>query len=257
MGSEKVLSRCPPARAGSETWSLTARWGKVGYIIYPTFFFKIGGIKLTRIILTRHGETQWNLEKRVQGRLDSPLTENGLTQARNLALRLKCERIQYLYSSDLPRAIATAEEIRRELQLKTIIPAPMIREFSFGDWEGKLWADLRETQQEIFKIWDSTPHLATVPSGDNMYTIAERAWEFFQELMLKHQGETICLVSHGLTLKLLVTKALGFQIDEWLKTPMQFNTAVNILEVEGAKIKPILLGDCSHLEDHQNLNANL
>ncbi len=212
---------------------------------------------MTRIILTRHGETQWNIEKRVQGRLDSPLTENGRTQARNLALRLKGERIQYLYSSDLPRAIATAEEIRRELQLQTIIPAPMIREFSFGDWEGELWADLRQTHQDIFKIWDSTPHLVLVPSGDNMYTIAERAWEFFQELMTKHQGETICLVSHGLTLKLLVTKALGLPIDDWLKTPWQFNTAVNILEIEGTKINPILLGDCSHLHDLKNLNANL
>ncbi|MHB8124790.1 MAG: histidine phosphatase family protein [Desulfitobacteriaceae bacterium] len=209
---------------------------------------------MTRIILTRHGETQWNTEKRVQGRLDSPLTEKGLTQARNLALRLRGESIQYLYSSDLPRAIATAEEIRRELQLQTIIPAPMIREFSFGDWEGKLWADLRQTHQEIFKIWDSTPHLVQVPSGDNMNTITERAWDFLQELIIKHQGETICLVSHGMMLKLLVTKALGFSIDEWLKTPLQFNTAVNILEIEGTNINPILLGDCSHLRDLDDLN---
>jgi phosphoglycerate mutase (EC 5.4.2.1) len=219
---------------------------KVGY--YPTFFLNWGYIRLTRIILTRHGETEWNIERRVQGRLDSPLTEKGLNQARNLALRLRNESIQYLYSSDLPRAIATAEEIRRELKLETIISEPKIREFSFGDWEGKLWDELRQTHSEIFRIWDNTPHLVQVPSGDNMYTFSEKVWKFLQELITKHRGETICLVSHGLTLKLLVTRALGFSIDEWLKTPLQFNTAVNILEVKGTKINPIILGDCSHLE---------
>ncbi|HWQ89630.1 MAG TPA: histidine phosphatase family protein [Desulfitobacteriaceae bacterium] len=209
---------------------------------------------MTRIILTRHGETQWNIERRVQGRLDSPLTEKGLAQARNLALRLRSEKINYLYSSDLPRALATAEEIRRELQLETIIPAPRIREFSFGDWEGKLWDELRTTYQDIFKIWDSTPHLVQVPNGDNMHSVTERVWGFLQELIDKHQGETICLVTHGLTLKLLVTKALGFSIDEWLKTPLQFNTAVNILEFKEMKVNPVLLGDCSHLQETWKLD---
>ncbi|HWQ73296.1 MAG TPA: histidine phosphatase family protein [Desulfitobacteriaceae bacterium] len=204
---------------------------------------------MTRIILTRHGETEWNIERRVQGRLDSPLTEKGQTQARSLALRLRNESIQYLYSSDLPRAIATAEEIRRELQLERVIPEPRIREFSFGDWEGKLWDELRQTYCDIFRVWDNTPQLVRVPNGDNMYTFTEKVWEYFQELIARHQGETICLVSHGLTLKLLVTRALGFTVDEWLKTPLQFNTAVNIMEVKGTKINPIILGDCSHLDN--------
>ncbi|MDD2235479.1 MAG: histidine phosphatase family protein [Desulfitobacteriaceae bacterium] len=203
---------------------------------------------MTRIILTRHGETEWNIERRVQGRLDSPLTKKGLTQARSLALRLRNESIQYLYSSDSPRALATAEEIRREIQLGRVISEPRIREFSFGDWEGKLWDELRQNYRDIFRIWDSTPQLVQVPSGDNMYCFSEKVWEYFRELITKHRGETICLVSHGLTLKLLVTKALGFTVDEWLKTPMQFNTAVNILEVKGTKINPVILGDCSHLE---------
>jgi probable phosphoglycerate mutase len=181
--------------------------------------------------------------------LDSPLTTKGLAQARNLALRLRSEDIRHLYSSDLPRAVATAEEIRRELSLAAIIPAPRIREFSFGDWEGKLWDELRTTYQDIFRIWDNTPHLVQVPNGDNMHTFAESIWGFLQELISQHQGETICLVTHGLALKLLVTRALGYTIAEWLKTPLQFNTAVNILEVQDQKINPVLLGDCSHLEE--------
>ncbi|GAB6174815.1 histidine phosphatase family protein [Paradesulfitobacterium aromaticivorans] len=205
---------------------------------------------MTKIILTRHGETLWNIEGRVQGMMDSPLTERGLNQARRLALRLKQEGIQYLYASDRPRALATAEEIKRELELKVpVLSAPQFRELSFGEWEGKIWSELRENYADIFAVWDKSPYLVQIPGGEMMEEVAERAWEFLRELMGKHEGETICVVTHGLTLKLVVTKALGYDISDWKRTPWQFNTALNILEFDGQNIVPEILGDCSHLED--------
>lgn len=204
---------------------------------------------MTRIILTRHGQTLWNIEGRVQGRLDSPLTEKGLLQARSLAYRLKDEGIQHLYSSDAPRACGTAEEIRRELGLDKLNVNPALREFSFGDWEGRVWGELREAYPEIFKIWDSSPHLVTTPGGENMDMVLIRSWNFLQQILENHSGQTVCLVTHGLTLKLLVTKALGYEVSDWAKTPWQNNTALNIFEVDDQEWKPILLGDCRHLED--------
>lgn len=203
---------------------------------------------MTKIILTRHGETLWNLEKKVQGTMDSPLSPNGLQQARRLALRLRGEGIQHLYASDAPRAIATAEEIRRELQLATIVQTPHLREFSFGEWEGKVWADLRAAHPEIFVVWDSEPHRVQVPGGETMQKVSDRAWFFLEEVMACHRGETVCLVSHGLTLKLLMTRVLGFSVQEWDKTPWQYNTAVNILEVKDGVINPLVVGDRSHLD---------
>jgi len=202
---------------------------------------------MTRIILTRHGQTLWNIEGRVQGSLDSPLTEKGILQARSLALRLKDEEIKHIYSSDSLRAINTAEEIRRELGLEKLSSNPALREFSFGEWEGCVWQELRETHPDIFKIWDSEPHLVTTPGGENMGLVLKRAWDFLQQIIKIHKGETVCLVTHGLTLKLLVTKALGFEIHEWAKTPWQHNTALNILEVDGEQWTPYVLGDCQHL----------
>lgn len=210
-------------------------------------FFIRGGM-MTRIILTRHGQTLWNLEGRVQGSLDSPLTEKGLLQARSLASRLKNEGIIHIYSSDSHRAMGTAEEIRRELGLEKLLTDIALREFSFGEWEGRIWQEVRTANPDVFKIWDAEPHLVTAPGGENMEMVLKRAWDFLQSILKLHSGETVCLVTHGLTLKLLVTKALGFEVHEWAKSPWQHNTALNIFEVDGEQWIPKLVGDCQHLE---------
>lgn len=204
---------------------------------------------MTRIILTRHGQTLWNIEGRVQGSLDSPLTEKGIMQARSLAVRLRGEGIEHIYSSDSPRAIGTAEEIRCELGLKTLSTNRALREFAFGEWEGRIWQELRVANPSVFKIWDLEPHLVTAPGGENMGFVMDRAWNFLQQIINNHSEETVCLVTHGLTLKMLVTKALGFEVHEWTKTPWQHNTALNIFEVIGHQWIPRLVGDCKHLDE--------
>lgn len=204
---------------------------------------------MTRIILTRHGQTLWNVERRVQGSLDSSLTEKGILQARSLAVRLKSEGIDHIYSSDSPRAIATAEEICSELGLEALSTNPALREFGFGEWEGLIWQEIREANSDVFKIWDSEPHLVTAPGGENMGIVMERAWKFLQQLTIIHSEETICLVTHGITLTMLVTKALGFEVQESAKTPWQHNTALNIFEVVGDQWTPKLIGDCKHLDE--------
>ncbi|MDI6880841.1 MAG: histidine phosphatase family protein [Desulfitobacteriaceae bacterium] len=203
---------------------------------------------MTKIILTRHGETLWNIEKRVQGSLDSALSGKGMAQAKRLAERLRGEGIQYLYASDAPRAIATAEAIRSELQLDAILISPFLREFSFGEWEGKVWAELRAANPDVFSLWDTEPHRVQVPGGETMQAVSERAWQFLGEIREKYRGETVCLVSHGLTLKLLVTRAMGFAVEEWNKTPWQFNTAVNVFEEQDGILIPKIIADISHLE---------
>lgn len=205
---------------------------------------------MTRILLTRHGQTLWNVEGRVQGNLDSSLTEKGILQARSLAVRLRDEGIKQIYSSDSPRAIYTAEEIRREIGLnKAISTDNALREINFGEWEGHVWQDLREANPDAFKIWDSEPHLVTVPGGENMNLVTERAWNFVQKVIKLHSKETICLVTHGVTLKMLVTKALGFEVHEWAKTPWQHNTALNIFEIVGQQWIPRVVGDITHLDE--------
>lgn len=204
---------------------------------------------MLRLILTRHGETVWNIEGRVQGAMDSPLTEKGILQAQGLAKRLQNEGITKIYSSDLPRAIATADEIRRELQLPKIMISPAIRELSFGEWEGKAWWDLRNLYPSLFTLWDQGPHQVQIPGGESMWEVTERAWNFIQELPRHHHDETVCIVTHGMTLQLLVKKALGLSVETWEGVPWQHNTAVNIFDLsEDGEIKPVLIADHTHLE---------
>lgn len=205
---------------------------------------------MTRLILTRHGETLWNIEGRVQGAMDSPLTEKGILQARGLGKRLQGEGITRIYSSDLPRAMRTADEVGQELGLTEILPSSALRELSFGEWEGKVWWELRNLYPELFVIWDKGPHQIQIPGGESMWEVTERAWEFIQELPIKHAGETIFVVTHGMTLQLLVKKALGLTVEQWEDVPWQFNTAVNIFDIsEKGGFIPILIADHAHLED--------
>lgn len=91
---------------------------------------------MTRLLITRHGETQWNTEKRMQGRSDSPLTAHGIWQAQQLARRLKDEKIDAIYSSPTPRAARTAEILKgsRGLQVRLLDD---LMEINLGDWEGR------------------------------------------------------------------------------------------------------------------------
>ena len=204
---------------------------------------------MIRIILTRHGETEWNLAGRVQGRLDSPLTGKGVNQARALAAKLRAENINLIYSSDAPRALATATEIQQALGINAPIrPVPDLREFSFGEWEGQVWSDLREQFPEVFAVWDTKPHAVTIPGGESMQLVVDRVWRFFQHMLPNHPEQTLCIVTHGLTLKLLVGRAFGFGVHQWAETPWQFNTALNILNWDGRKFQAEILGDCSHLD---------
>lgn len=208
---------------------------------------------MTRIILTRHGETEWNLEGRVQGVMDSPLTEKGIHQAQVLANRLQGEGISVIYSSNLPRAIATAEEVRKILKLPEVLISADMRELSFGEWEGREWKNLRVDYPELFGIWEQSPDRVQIPGGESMQHVTERAWNFFSGLALKHPGQTLCIVTHGMTLQLLVKKALGISIEDWTNVPWQYNTAVNILDLSpDGEVIPVLLADHKHLELEEN-----
>ena len=103
----------------------------------------------TVFIVVRHGETRWNVEARIQGQRDSPLTENGIVQAEALADRLAAERIDALVSSDLGRALATARRIGDRIGLD-VVPDARFRERSFGAGEGLTYADVDEAYPGAF-----------------------------------------------------------------------------------------------------------
>lgn len=204
---------------------------------------------MARVILARHGETVWNKEGRVQGHCDSPLTSRGHMQTYRLAKRLRNESIDFLYSSDLPRAVYTSEIIRKEINLSSVQIEPDFRELCFGEFEGKIWRDLNKEYPGMLELWSVQPHKVIIPSGEKMEEASERVWKAFLRIISKHFKNNICIVSHGLVLQLLIKKIQGYPLEDWSNVPWQHNAAVNIVNVTGEG-KYILdtIADYTHLQ---------
>lgn len=206
---------------------------------------------MSKIILTRHGETEWNISGLVQGSLDSPLTAAGVEQAKCLADRLAGEGVELVFSSPLGRAVSTARVIAARLNLP-VIECQEFREISFGAWEGKAWQDLHASDPEGFASWTKTPHLHRFPRGETMGEVLARAKAKLQQICRDYPQQNFCVVSHGVTLKVMVTDLMGYDLAEWERTPWQPNTAVNIFELGGGKATGLVLGDNSHVSQGKN-----
>src|SRR5262245_53758645 len=142
-----------------------------------------------RIALARHGETVFNVERRYQGQSDSPLTERGFQQARELAESLKNEPIAAVYSSDLGRAFETARLVAAPHGLD-VMQDPRLREVDVGDWTGLSAAEVAATDFERLQAWQSRPATVRLPCGETVADVQARALAFFAERMPEHAGQT-------------------------------------------------------------------
>ena len=142
---------------------------------------------VTHLCIVRHGESVWNVERRVQGQLDPALTELGLRQARAVAERLRSERWDALYSSDLARARTTAECIGQAVGLPVRVRRDL-RERSQGRLEGLLASEARSRYPD----WD-----APEVGRETVEALRERAKEAFGSIVAAHPGERVLVVAHG------------------------------------------------------------
>lgn len=159
----------------------------------------------TTVLLIRHGETEWNAAGRVQGQTNSDLTELGQRQARAAARFLAEDRREWglrrpsaLYSSDLDRAVQTAEPIGRALGLSSTTDVGL-REMNFGRLEGLTWPEVEaEFPQLRARLWGDPidPH-AIPPEGESRAQMHARGSRAIEAIARRHPGETVALVSHG------------------------------------------------------------
>jgi broad specificity phosphatase PhoE len=158
---------------------------------------------MTTILLTRHGETDWNAEGRVQGHTDRPLNEAGVAQALALAKELSGERLDAVYASDLGRALDTARAVAQPRGLP-VIPVPELRERNFGTWEGLLDTEILER----------FPQAHTGPWGDDetLEQLDERVVAALHRIAESHPGGQVLVVSHGGPLR-AVLRQCGIRAD--------------------------------------------
>lgn len=181
----------------------------------------------TELYLVRHGETIWNLEKRFQGQIDSPLTENGREQAQILGKFLQGMSFDVLITSDLGRAAETAQILNSFLNIPVFIEEPILRERNFGIFHGlnKEEAE-KKYPQEAALIW-STNADAAVPGGESKNQLMQRVQRFLDELPIRYVGKRILAVTHGGVVNTIIRIVLRIPVE----APRRFklpNTGLNI-----------------------------
>ncbi|OCA96488.1 phosphoglycerate mutase [Clostridium beijerinckii] len=158
----------------------------------------------TVVYLTRHGQTEWNIERRLQGRGNSPLTQAGIARAMELRDRIKDIDIDVIYSSPIERALVTANIIKGEKKIE-VITNDGLMEMCFGDYEGRRTDEVMKENPEwnIDLIMNGDVNLCA-PNGETLGCVRTRISETMDKLIEKNRGKTIFIVAHGITLKALM-----------------------------------------------------
>ena len=158
----------------------------------------------TVIYLTRHGQTLWNIEKRLQGRGNSPLTGEGIERAKELRDRIKDIHIDVIYSSPIERALTTANIIKGDKSIEVITDDGLM-EMCFGDYEGKITDEVMKENPnwDISLIMKGNTEL-TAPNGENLAEVRDRVARTMNKIIEANRGKTILIVAHGITLKAIM-----------------------------------------------------
>ncbi len=162
----------------------------------------------TRIILVRHGQTAWNREEVFRGRTDMPLDAVGLQQAEAAAAALEQEPISRVVTSPLARALMTAQTVAERHALPAI-EEPAFIDIDFGRWQGLQVAEAQARYPELFATWQSAPDAVFFPEGEDLDTVADRAFAALEQLVSDCAGQTIAVIAHRVVNKVLVCRTLG------------------------------------------------
>jgi probable phosphoglycerate mutase len=185
----------------------------------------------TRICFIRHGETDWNVIKRIQGQTDLPLNETGRAQALAMAFNAGHHDFSAIYSSDLERARETAKMLaeRRGLEVRAM---PQLRERHYGIFQGITAGEGAQRYPEAYAHYMARDYEYDFSTGESMCSFAERIGAAMEELNRHHGGQIIAVVTHAGVLDIVYRKATGRP----LHTPRDFvipNCALNWFHFDG------------------------
>ena len=201
---------------------------------------------MTRIILVRHGRTEWNRVERFRGRADVPLNETGLMQAEATGQRVASGwQPVAMYSSPLVRAVRTGEAIARHFDLPVQIHSGLA-DIDYGEWQGLTPDEVKVRWPEIYHAWYDQPHLACIPSGETLQDLRTRGMAVVNELAARHGDQTIVLVGHTVINRIILLGVLGLGNDRFWHLH-QDTCAINVFEVKNEDYVLVSLNDTCHL----------
>lgn len=200
---------------------------------------------MTKLILARHGETDWNVTEVFRGRIDVDLNETGAKQAELLARYLSSFKPDAIYSSPLRRALKTAEAIARHNQL-TVNIAPGLIDFDFGEWQGLSHQQVQTKYEELYTRWINHPEQVRIPAGETLDDVRKRATVAVDEAIARYEG-AIVLVSHRVVNKVLICALLGLDNSHFWSIK-QDPCAITIFNYENGRFILIRHNDTSYLK---------
>ena len=200
---------------------------------------------MTKIFLIRHGETEWNAIGKLQGSSDIKLLPEGINQAHMLAEHAPFSAVDAVYSSDLSRAMMTAEILAEKFGLP-VIKERGLRETSFGDWEGRFLSELAKENPKGFEKFFTKPDKVQPPNGETFLQSQARIMNAFDEIIADNEDKNIIVVSHGAAIRLILCAALYIPIRKMWSIG-QYNMALNILVFEEGNFSIELLNSTLHL----------
>jgi len=207
-------------------------------------------MKNSTILLIRHGETAWNAVRRLQGHTDIPLNDEGARQAAALAQALAAEQVDVLVSSDLQRAMQTAQAVADQYDGLRVQTDEQLRERCYGVFEGMLYAEIERQYPAEYALWQARDIDAVMPAGEreaeSFRQFYRRATDGIADWARRHPGRTIAIVAHGGVLECAYREAVGMSLD----SPRDFqvkNASINRFTWSDGKLALTSWGEVDHL----------
>lgn len=207
---------------------------------------------MSKLYLVRHGETEWNVEGRLQGRKNSLLTKWGRFQAALLSERLKIAPIDVIIASPSPRTLETAEIIRNDRDIP-IIQDEHFLEIDFGRWDGKLKKDVETSEPGLYKLFWEQPHLYKTESGEDFYQVRERVLPWLKHVFDEYRDKNILIVTHEIVLRVLLSYFDHAPVEKLWEGPAIKSGSLTIIELSADQASVSLHADTSHLRSAGHL----
>lgn len=199
---------------------------------------------MTRLLLIRHGQTDYTLQNRYCGFNNPPLNDKGIWQSEKLAARLKETKIEKIYSSDLLRALQTAKIISGDSPVEQ---SSDLREMSFGLFEGLKYEQIMDKYPELYRKWIDNPRKGKTPDGEGLKDLSRRVEKKISEIISRNEGGTIAVVTHSGPIRIVLCKALKFGLKKFWRIDQQL-CALNIIDYDQqASPTVVKMNDTSHL----------
>lgn len=207
---------------------------------------------MTRIILVRHGQTEWNRNERFRGHADIPLNATGMRQAEATGERVAAEwQLSAIYSSPLSRAVDTgqaiADHLARSYQARTPVqPISNLSDIDYGDWQGLTPEEARLRWPMEINAWYTSPQTLQIPGGESLEDLRLRAMQAVDQIIKRHPGETIAIVGHTVINRVILLGMLGLGNERFWRL-RQDTCAINVIEAENGAFTLVTLNDTCHL----------